>query len=189
MDPSLLGKPIPTPTAQKPASRFPLRLVVIVLVVLAVIGGGLMLLASSSDNNGQLLQRLSARQSTTLKLIADGQKNLSSDNLSKINSELSIVLIGDNTALQTELKHAGIKKLDKTIVAAEADETTFTKLTSAKLNAQYDQTYKVTLEQKLESLQALLRELHGKTKSKSLKAVLSTEYKHIATYSDELSKN
>lgn len=188
MDPSLLGKPIPTPVAQKPANRFPKGLLLIGLLIVAITAAVFMLFASSSDNNGQLMQRLSARQATTLKIIADGQKNLTNDDLSKINSELSIILLSSDAALQTELKSAGIKKLDKTITAAEADSETFTKLTSAKLNAQYDSTYKTVLTQKLESLQALLRELHDKTKSKSLKTVLSTEYKHLSTYSDELGK-
>ena len=188
MDPTLLGQPIPTPTAQKPASTFPKRLVLIIFILIAVIGAGLMLIAASSDNNGQLMQRLSARQATTLKLVADGQKNLVSDDLSKINSELNIILLGDNSALQAELTKAGIKKIDKDVTAAEADSETFTKLTTAKVNGQYDTAYKTTLTQKLESLRALIRELHDKTKSKSLKSVLATEYKHLSTYVDELDK-
>ena len=189
MDPTYLGQPIPTPTAQKPASAFPARLVLIILVVIAVIVGGFMLLAASSDNSGQLMQRLSARQNTTLKLVADGQKNLSDDNLQKINSELNLVLLSDNTLVQSELTGAGIaKKMDKDIVASEADSATFDKLATAKLNAQYDTTYRVTLTQKLESLSALLRELHDKTKSKSLKTALASEYKHLNGYIDELEK-
>lgn len=188
MDPSLLGRPIPTPTAQKPASTFPVRLVIIVAVLFSAIVGGFLLIASSSDNTGQLLQRVSARQTTTLRLIADGQKNLTRDDLRKINSELNIILLSDNATLQAELTSAGIKKLDKEVVSAEADQTTFEKLASAKLNAQYDATYQTTLTQKLESLRALLRELHDKTKSKSLKTALASEYSHLTTYIDELSK-
>ena len=189
MDPSLLGKSIPTPTAQKPASAFPARLVLIVLVIVAVLVGGFMLLVAGSDNSGQLMQRLSARQATTLKLIANGQKNLNDDNLQKINSELNLILLSDNTFVQGELSKAGMaKKMDKNIAAAEADSATFDKLASAKLNAQYDSTYRVTLTQKLESLSALLRELHDKTKSKSLKSALSAEYKHLSGYIDDLEK-
>lgn len=189
MDPSLLGKPIPAPTAQKPASAFPARLVLIILLIVAVLIGGFMLLAAGSGNSGQLMQRLSARQATTLKLVADGQKNLSDDNLQKINSELNLILLSDGAVVQAELSKAGLaKKMDKTIVAAESDSTTFDKLASAKLNAQYDSTYRATLVQKLESLTALLRELHDKTKSKSLKSALSSEYRHLNGYIDELEK-
>ena len=189
MDPSLLGRPIPTPTAQKPVSAFPARLVVIVLAVIAVLAGGFMLIAASSDNSGHLMQHLSVRQATALKLITDGQKNLTDDNLQKINSELNIILLSDSALVQGELSKAGMaKKIDKEIAAAEADSTTFDKLASAKLNAQYDSTYRATLVQKLESLSGLLRELHDKTKSKSLKAALATEYKHLNGYVDELEK-
>lgn len=189
MDPTYLGQPIPTPTAQKPASAFPAKLVLIILAIIAVLVGGFMLIAAGSDNSAQLMQRLSARQGTTLKLIADGQKNLTDDNLQKINSELTLVLLSDSTLVQSELTKAGIaKKMDKDIVASEADSATFDKLATAKLNAQYDTTYRVTLTQKLESLNALLRELHDKTKSKSLKTALAAEYKHLGDYIDELEK-
>jgi hypothetical protein len=189
MDPSLLGKPIPAPTAQKPASAFPARLVIIILLVAAVVIGGFMLLAAGSGNDGQLMQRLSARQATTLKLVTDGQKNLSDDNLQKINSELNLILLSDGSLVQAELVKAGLaKKMDKNIAAAESDTTTFDKLASAKLNAQYDGTYHTTLVQKLESLSALLRELHDKSNSKSLKSALSTEYRHLTGYINELEK-
>lgn len=189
MDPTLLGKPIPIPTAQKPASAFPARLVLIILGIIAAIAGGLMLLAAGSDNSGQLMKRLSARQTTTLKLVADGQKNLTDDNLQKLNSELSLILLSDSAIVQSELANAGLeKKIDKEVVAAEADSGTFDKLATAKLNAQYDVTYRTILTQKLESLSALLQELHDKTRSKPLKAALATEYKHLSGYIDELEK-
>ena len=189
MDPTLLGTPMPTPTAQKPTSAFPAKLVLIILAVIAVLVAGFMLLAAGSDNSGQLMQRVSARQATTLKLIADGQKNLSDDDLQKLNSELSLIMLSDSAHVQSEMTKAGIaKKMDKDIVAAEADSATFDKLATAKLNAQYDTTYRTTLGQKLESLSALLRELHDKTKSKSLKTTLAAEYKHLSGYIDQLEK-
>ena len=189
MDPTLLGTPMPTPTAQKPTSAFPAKLVLIILAVIAVLVAGFMLLAAGSDNSGQLMQRVSDRQATTLKLIADGQKNLSDDDLQKLNSELNLIMLSDSAHVQSEMAKAGIaKKMDKDIVAAEADSATFDKLATAKLNAQYDTTYRTTLGQKLESLSALLRELHDKTKSKSLKTTLAAEYKHLSGYIDQLEK-
>lgn len=157
------------------------------LLVGAVIAGILMMLGSG-ENSGELQQRLSARHATTLKIIADGQKNLSDDELSKLNSELSIVLQGDDAALKPALADVGFKKASKEIVAAEADLATFEKLKNAKLNAQYDATYHVVLTQKLESLLALLQELHGATNSKTLKSVLATEHHHLTTFRDGLSQ-
>lgn len=160
-------------------------LLLIIGGLVAVIVGGALLIASQ-DNTGQLQQRLSARQATTLKLIADGQKNISDDDLAKINSELSLILIGDNTTLTAALKTAGLKKVDPATKSAEADAESFEALTTARINAQYDSAYQNILMQKLESLQALLKELHGKTRSKSLKAAVATEYSHVTNYLSQL---
>lgn len=182
MDPSLLGRPIPTPTAQKPTGLVTKRTFMIILLVIAALVGGSLLLLGGSDNSGTLLQRASARQATTQRLVADGQKNITNDDLSKLNSELSILLAGSTPALQAEVSKAGIKSLDKAIVAAEADVATFEKLATAKLNGQYDSTYRGVLAQKLESLLALFEELNGKTNSKSLKTMLSTDYEQLSGY-------
>jgi len=159
-----------------------------ILAAVVVIAVAIVLVVSSQDNSGQLQQRLSARQATTLKIIADGQKNIGDDDLGKLNSELNIILSSDNNELQAALKTAGMKKVDKKITAAEADLDTFKKLATAKLNAQYDTAYRSVLTQKLESLRALMRELHDATNSRSLKAALSLEYKHVNEYLDTLSK-
>lgn len=165
----------------------PQTFLLVVVLVVAVVAGMLMMFASS-DNTGQLQQRLSARQETTLKLVADGKKNITSDTLAKLNGELSIVLTGDNAAVQGALKAAGLKKVEKTILADEADATTFEQLKSAKLNAQYDATYRRIMIQKIESLRSLLRELHDATKIKDLKPSLAAEYQHLGTYLDALNK-
>jgi hypothetical protein len=186
MDPSLLGRPIPTPTTQKPAGLVTKKTLVIILLLIGALIGGALFLIGGSDNTGALLQRTSARQATMQRLVADGQKNLTSDDLGKINSELNILLAGSTPILQAEVSKAGIKKMDAQIVAAEADTDTFEKLASAKLNGQYDATYRNVLSNKLESMLAILEELHGKTKSKSLKATLALEHKQLSTYSKAL---
>ena len=186
MDPSYLGQPIQPPTANKPTGLVTKRsLLLIISGAFAVIAGAFMLFASG-DRSGPLQQRLSARQATTLAIIDDGKKNLTDDELQKLNSELSIVLLSDNNKLTAALAAAGTKKADKATTAAEADAATFEKLKTAKLNAQYDSTYQTVLSQKLESLMALSQELHGKTKKKQLKAVLAEEYTHLATYQKAL---
>lgn len=160
---------------------------VIVLLTVAIVAGLIMMFASS-DSTGQMQQRLSARQTTTLKLIADGQKNLTDDNLAKLNSELNIVLLGDDREIQDALKAAGLKKVEKAVIADESDTETFSQLKTAKLNAQYDATYRRVLAQKLEALRSLLEELHGATKIKGLKPSLAKEYQHLGTYLESLNK-
>lgn len=188
MDPSYLGQPIPTPVANKPRGIMTKRTLFFIIGAVFAIGAAGFMLLASGDNSGQLQQRVSARQATLQKLIADGQKNITNDDLAKINAELNIILLSDNTALQSGLKTAGMKKTDKTITAAEADAATFEKLADAKLNAQYDAAYQAALTQKLESHRALLQELHGKTKSRSLKSALAREYEHLGRYLDTLEK-
>jgi hypothetical protein len=182
MDPSLLGRPITPPVAQKPRGLLTARAWMILGAMVAAILAGIFLLFGSQDQSGTLQQRVSARQTTTLKLVADGQKNLKDADLSKLNSELSIVLAGDDSAVQAALKNAGMKKIDKEITAAEADEDTFKSLSTAKISGRYDTAYQDTLVQKLDSLRALLAELHGATRNKPLKAVLDTEYQHLGGY-------
>ena len=186
MDPSYLGQPIPAPTANKPQGIMTPRTFLIVLGMIVAIVVGILLLFAGSDSTGTLQQRLSARQATTLKLVADGQKNITGDDLKKLNSELSIVLNGDSVTVQTALTAAGMKKVEKTITADEADLQTFEELKSAKLNGQYDSTYRRVMTQKLESLRALLQELHGATKIRELKPSLAAEYQHLGIYLENL---
>lgn len=188
MDPTYLGQPIPTPVAQKSRGVMTKRTLLFVIGAVLALGAALFMLLASGDSSGQLQQRAKARQATLLALIADGQKNIVNDDLAKLNAELSIILLGDDAALQAGLKTAGLKKVDKTITAAEADAETFEKLADAKLNAQYDTLYRSTLAQKLESHRALLQELHSKTKSRSLKSALASEYEHLGIYLNALEK-
>lgn len=188
MDPSYLGRPIPTPTATPKRSFLSSRTFVIVLLLVIGVIAAILMMFASSDQTGTLQQRLSARQLTTIKIVSDGQKNITDPELAKLNSELSIVLQGDNTSVQAALKQAGLKKVEKTITADEADAVTFEELKTAKLNGQYDTTYKRVLAQKLESLRALLKEIHTKTKLSGLKPSLAREYDNLGIYLDAVSK-
>jgi hypothetical protein len=188
MDPSYLGQPVRPPYAQKSGGLMTKRTLLMLIGGILVVFAAFMLLFASGDNSGTLQQRTKARQDILLDLVADGKKNLTSDEIGKINSELYIILLSDDAELQAALKTAGLKKVDKTILAAEADSETFDTLATAKLNAQYDAKYQTVLIQKLESHRALLKELHGKSKSKSLKAAVSTEYEHLGGYLVALEK-
>ena len=187
MDPSYLGRPVQAPTTQRRGLISGRTLTVLVLLVLAI-AVGLVLLIASGDRSGPLQARVSARQTTTLRLVADGKKNLSSDQLTKLNAELQVVLISDNVTLQSALAGAGLKKVDKKVTAAETDSLTFMKLQTAKVNGQYDSTYRGVLLQKLDSLRGLLKELYSETKNKQLKAAVNAEYKHLSGYYDTLEK-
>ena len=143
---------------------------------------------NAAGNDPILRQKLSARQITTLQIIADGQKNLTSDSLKKINSELNLVLQSDNAELQSALTASGIKKADKVVASSESGAETLTSLKNAKLNGQYDKAYQTVITQKLTSLRGLILEVHQQSRSKSMKAVLVTEDTHLKSYIDQFEK-
>lgn len=186
MDPSLLGKPMSAPTAHKPPPRINLRLMTIGLSIAIALSLGALLLMTSGDSTQTLQQRLSARNTSLLKVLADGQKNITNDDLRKFNSELTLVLTGDAANVQSVLKIAGAIKIDKTITAEESNAQTLQKLIDAKLNGRYDTAYKQVLSTQLESLSELLRELYGATTSRSLREATNTQYKHVTTYRKQL---
>lgn len=172
--------------AQKSSGLFTKQtwLIIIGLIVAVIAGGSL--LALSGDKSLKLLPRLSARQTTTLKIVADGQKNIVDRDLRKLNSELNITLTSDNAAIQSQLKGAGLSEIRPEIKAIEADTETFKALENAKINGRYDTAYKTAAIKKLTSLRDLLREVHEKTKNKALRQTLATEYEHISTHLREL---
>lgn len=188
MDPTYLGHPAPVPRPHQQAGRMSKKILLIAAGLIVAVIAGVFMMIGSGDQSASLQQRLSARQGTTLAIIEDGQKNLSGDELKKLNGELRIILLGDTTTLESALTAAGMKKLDKETKAAEADTGSFSKLKDAKLNGRYDAVYTDILTQKLESLQALVGEVHDKTNSRQLKSVLKTEYEHLTLYINALAQ-
>jgi phage-related protein len=186
MDPSLLGKPMNAPTT-RPASPGQSRfwMIIVGLLVVALLIGGFVIF-KSKDTSGVLRQQLRERQAATLLILDDGQKNISDENLAKVNSELSLIMKGDNTAIQSALKELKTKKSSKETIAAESAGDTLSRLKISKLNGVYDATYRLAITQKIDSLHALLKEIYTKTHSKSLKTAIGTEYDHLTTFLDRL---
>lgn len=179
-----MGAPVPLPTTRRSGGPFSRQTLLVGIILIVAVIAGLLLLTMGGDHSGALQQRLDARQKTLIKLVGDGQKNLQDDKLLKLNSELSLVLLSDNNTLTSALTLP--KKTDKTITANEADTATFDKLDTARINGQYDTTYKDALTQKLTTTLALMRELNDAAKKKSVKTALSTEYTHLAGYLSQL---
>lgn len=187
MDPSYLGQPLPVPTTKKPTGIMTKRTLFIVVGLVGVILMGVLLLTLSADRSGPLMQRMSLRQKVTLQLLQDGRKNIRNDDLQKINSELILLLTGHTTRLEAAFKKNNMPKIDlKKMQNPETSKPLLEKLNTAKLNARYDETYRSTLILQLQSLNQLSQELYKKTKSTSLKTVLSAQYKDIARYLKQL---
>lgn len=158
-----------------------------IAVLLVIISAGFLLLSSGSNPTSQM-QRLGIRFDTLQSLIAEGSKNIQNGDLRKINTDARIILASDIKAIGDAMSATGLKEAPDNIVAAETDQDTFDKLTDALANGRFDTVYQTTLVQKLEETSALMREIHDKTKSRSLKTALAAGYEHINGTLDQLSK-
>lgn len=186
MDPTYKGLSMPTPTKTRSGGlnlRKPLLIGGGVLVLFIVIG----LLANLfTTDTTTISQRLLYRMDALETLTTTAKSDISSDALGKINADLSIVLSGDNAALKKVITSAKMTTELTKIKTEEADAATTAKLKTAKINGQYDTTYKNVLLQKIEAANALITELWGQSSRSSVKAQLVTTNDHLKTYYAQL---
>lgn len=186
MNPQYLGQPAPVPSKLPPqragiSGRMTLIVGLLIVAVLAGIG----LMVANRDTSGPLSQRLTLRMAALQDIIKDGKKNASSDKLTKITAEASLLLSGDSTAI-TAAQGKSKTKASAAITNAENSKPALERLKQAKINAVYDTAYSSELTAKLESTSALIRELYKVTKSKKLKTALNTTNIHITGLQKDL---
>jgi hypothetical protein len=159
-------------------------LVVAGLLVAVLAGAGLMF--ANRDTSGPLSTRLLYRLDALVDILNDGKKNASSDKLRKVTSEASILLAGDLTAIEAALpEQKGKDPAD--IVDAESSDSSLDRLKVAKINGVYDSAYDSELTAKLESSNALVRELYDETRNKPLREALRTLNQHLVQLQKDLS--
>lgn len=186
MDPTYRGFGAPVPTARRGGGGLAGRMtLVIVIAVIAIIGGAFMII-SSQDSSKPLQPKLLARLDTLQKIVAEGTKNATDGDLRKINADISIQVMSDTASVAAKMKSLGQGDPSKADEAAEADAATFASLKDAALNSNFDSTYRRTIAQKLESTNALIRELYDKTASKDLKPTLNDTYTHFKLLENQL---
>lgn len=170
--------------------RFPFstRTLIFGAIGAAVVALGLLLLFGQGDGSSEQAQRLSARLGTLSGLVQNADQNIKSGDLRKVNSEARIVILGNVSALKAPLAAAGAAKLDKKIVAAEADTATSATLNDAAITGKYDSAYARALNQKLESTGLLMLEISQKTKSRALKAALQKAAADFVILQQQLTK-
>ena len=176
MDPSYRGRVPQVPySARQSGGRFRLqpRTLVIALVLVVIVIIGFVLLSQSGDKTGPLQQHLTARLATLQKMTDEGDKNIKGSDLREFNARLRIQLSSDIKSISDVVTQA---KADKAITANEADTASFESLKTAQLNSRFDDTYRTLITAKLDSTNALMKELYGKTPSKKLKDALSSAY-------------
>lgn len=185
MDPTYRGFGAPVPTARRGGGLAGRMTLIIIIIVVAIVGG-IALTILNQDGSKPLQPKLIARLDTLQKMVDEGTKNIKDGDLRKINSDISIQVISDATAIDAKLKAAGQDNPGDADEAAEADTATFDSLKNAALDNRFDSTYKKTIAQKLESTNALIRELYEKTSNKDLKPALNDAYTHFKLLQNQL---
>lgn len=186
MDPTYKGLSVPTPTKTRGGGfnlRKPLLIGGGVLVFFILIG---ILANLFTTDTSTLSQRLLYRMDALEALAASAKNDISSDSLSKINADLSLVLTGDNTALKKVIPAVKTTSELTKIKTEETDANTTAKLKTAKVNGQYDSSYKEVLIQKIETANALITELWSKSSKSSVKTELVTINEHLKVYYAQL---
>ncbi len=186
MDPTYKGLSVPTPTRTRGGGlnlRKPLLIgggIIVLITIAAFVANAL------TPNTTTLSQRLLYRTDALLALTNSAQKDISSDALAKVNADLMIVLTSDNAALQKAIPAAKTTKELTKIKTEETDADTTARLATAKINGEYDSTYKTILLQKLETENALVSELWTKSSKASVKSTLLTLNDHLKLYYAQL---
>ena len=165
-----------------------IKRLIIIGLLFAIVIGGIVFFFTRDTNPTKESQLLSARLSTLVRLLEEGNTNSRSSELKTFVNEATVLILSDQTAYAASLKAIGVKAPDKATNAAEADSTTFQKLESAKITGQFDTVYPGILEQKLDTTASLVREVQSKTPDAGLKASLAKLYATISLLQDRLSK-
>lgn len=186
MNPQYQSVVPPVPTARKTQGFSRKTIVLFSGLGLALIAAVSLLIMTASGKPVEQMQRLSVRLENLQAIVEQGNKNVQGVELSKIQSEISILLAGDIVAVSDALKAAGLGKIPSDIKSLESDEATLKTLSDAQLDGSFDGAYKKAIAQKLESTMALMRELNGKTNDRKLKATLSTAYDHSSLILNQL---
>jgi hypothetical protein len=98
------------------------------------------------------------------------------------------VLKGDIAKLDVAIPAAKSSNELKVIAAEETDDKTTTTLEDAKLNGQFDSTYKTTLMAKVNDTYMLAKKINDTTKSKSKRDVTTTIMNDLKSYYTQLSE-
>lgn len=186
MDPTFKGLGVPTPV-RMPAKSFDIRrgllfggIVVAVVIIVSLVVSTVT--AGPTNELQRMLYRLDALSTLTI----NARGSISSDELSKVNASLSLILEGDNVAIKKVISPVQLNSTLSAIKTEETDTASTDKLQTAKLNADYDSTYRAIVTQKVEATSALATELLDKVSSSQQKTALTTLRTHLDTYDAQL---
>ncbi len=160
-------------------------------LVAAVLIGIILLLGSGGKNISSQLQHLSLRLTNLQTMLSNTAvtRNFKNEELSSLVTEFNLNLSSDINELTPLMTEAGMPtKFDKSIVAAETDTSTDTKIEEATLNNQLDVGYSTVLKDKIASLRALLAETYELTSNTKLRSGLAATDKDLSDINKRLKK-
>ncbi len=172
---------------QKPLLTGGIILAVIVIVTLFAVVGG------SMSGGTKLIKTLSARIDSTASTAKSATHKIKNPRLLALNSNLNIYLTNTNRdfAPVLALNDITTKKIDKNIIIAESNTDMLATMEDARLNAIFDRIYAKEMNNQLEKVLMLMRQIYNGTNSKATKAFLENANKNLvpiqkqfADYSD-----
>jgi hypothetical protein len=167
-------------TPQKKLINKTLLRLIIIVGILAIITISI-IIANSSGQTVKTLEKLSARLQATAKIASDSQPKLKSTELKSLNSNLKIYLTNTNRDMTTQLALENIDtaKLDKNLIADEANTTMTARLEDARLNAVFDRTYAREMAYQISTIETLMQEIDNTSPSANIKTLLSSTYTNL----------
>lgn len=156
--------------------------------VVAVIIAIVLLLSSGQKNISNQAQHLSARMDNLQTMLSDTNttRNIKNQDLSNLVAGFSLSLTTDTNNITSLLGSQLPKKIDDKIVATESDTATQKSIENAYLENKLDKVYTEVLSKKIDSLRALIAEIHGLSKDQKLKTALTQFDDHLRTTKQQL---
>ena len=181
---------IPPVTNRSAPRKFSGTLVAIVLgiVVVMVVGAGI-LIATSTQSPTSSMDQLNARMTSLSTYVTEGSKSARNPDVVKFNSDATIIISGDMTAIKSATTAAGAKGTSKEAVAEKAlGAATLKELQKASIDGRFDREYVSTMRDQLESTQSLLRVVNSKSSQSKVKDSTKRAHEHLTTILESLKR-
>jgi hypothetical protein len=165
------------------------------LILWSIIGGVLVLLFASIAGINALIssgvnkhEQLYARLLATQDINNDAAAKLKSSNLRALNVSLKAQLATVLRDIEQPIAKHGVdpKAINEKITAEENPVKTLEELESARLNGQFDTSFARTMSYKIATVLILMEEIHKKSSSDDLKAILETAFDSLQVLQNEL---
>lgn len=145
---------------------------------------GLWLLARPGADTS-IMQRLVGRLDLLQQITQDATKHAKSDDMRKLNSELSLHIAGDLPAMENLAKSRGIK-LEKKLITDPETEEILADLKAAAVNDNYDDVYERIVTVKLDETLEYLADARAAINRRSAREEIDGVHDHLSAIRERL---